>query len=463
MTSTGSPAKAQQMSWQYLTWNLATLRQRKARIEKILKVNPRNSGALLLRARLEMTDKKYDPAIADLRAAGRESPDSVPILRALAEAYTANNQPDLARDTLADAAKLFPNRPQITILWMQYLVARGDFPDAINAADAAVRRDPKNLTLVTAKAGVEEKSKDFAAAEATLKSGAEAQPHDTTLPMELAQLFVREKKNEQALATFDVASQIDPNVIEPRAAALQMLMTMHRYADADKRVDQLIAALPQRALGYQLQGDVLLAESHMPQAEAAYRKAVEVEPSASTAYLNLANFLSSQKRNDEVQAVFEQGLKVNPKDGTLQNAEADFLTKTGQYDQAIAVYERQLQENSANAVAANNLAYLLIDQKGDKASLERAQQLTKGFEYAVDPGFLDTLAWLHYKEGQFDQALPIYQRASVLAPNAPLLAMHYGMTLYKSGDKAHGKEELNLAAAQGRKLPPDAQLLLDHG
>ena len=437
--------------------------QARARIEKILKLNPRNSGALLLRAQLELTDKKYDPAIADLRAAGRESPDSVPVLRALAEAYTANNQPDLARDTLADAAKLFPNRPQITILWMQYLIARGDFKDAIDAGDAAVRRDPKNTTLITAKAGVEEKSKDFAAAEATLKNGADAQPHDTALRLELAQLLLREKKNDQALATFDAASAADPNAIEPRAAALQLLITMHRYGDADKRVDQIIASIPQRALGYQLQGDVQLAEGRLPQAEAAYRKAVEVEPSASTAYLNLANFLSSEKRNSEVQAVFEQGLQVNKRDGALENAEADFLTKTGQYDQAIAVYERQLRENSGNAVAANNLAYLLVDVKGDKASLERANQLTKGFEFAVDPGFLDTLAWMHYKEGQFDQALPIYQRATLLAPNAPLLAMHYGMTLYKSGDKEHGKEELKLAAAQGRKLPPDAQQLLDQG
>jgi tetratricopeptide (TPR) repeat protein len=435
----------------------------RARIEKILKVNPRNSGALLLRAQLEMTDKKFDVAIADLRAAGRESPDSVPVLRALAEAYTANNQPDLARDTLADAAKLFPNRPQITILWMQYLVARGDFPAAINAADAAVRRDSKNVTLITAKAGVEEKAKDFAGAEATLRNGAESLPHDARLLVQLAQLQLREKKNDQALASFDEAAAADPNAIEPRAAALQLLMTMHRNADAEKRVDQIIASIPQRALGYQLQGDVLLAENHLPQAEAAYRKAIEIEPVAATAYLNLANFLSSQKRNNEVQAVFEQGLKANPRDGTLQNAEADFLTKTGQYDQAIAVYERQLRENSANAVAANNLAYLLIDVKGDKASLERAHQLTKGFEFAVDPGFLDTLAWMHYKEGQFDQALPIYQRAALLAPNAPLLEMHYGMTLYKSGDKEHGKEELKLAASQGRKLPPDAQQILDQG
>ena len=95
---------------------------------------------------------------------------------------------DLARDTLADAAKLFPNRPQITILWMQFLVARGDFAGAINAADAAVRRDPKNTTLVTAKAGVEEKSKDFAAAETTLRNGASAQPRDIVLQMALAQL-----------------------------------------------------------------------------------------------------------------------------------------------------------------------------------------------------------------------------------------------------------------------------------
>ena len=97
-----------------------------------------------------------------------------------------------------------------------------------------------------------------------------------------------------------------------------------------------------------------------------------------------------------------------------------------------------------------NLAALLTDAKGDKASLERALGLAKRFEIATNPSFLDTLGWVYFKLGQNDRALPIFEKAAAAAPKSAVYQYHLGMALYRQGDmksaKAHLKQAVDTKA-----------------
>jgi tetratricopeptide (TPR) repeat protein len=431
--------------------------------DDILKIDPRDSAALLLRGRIELSDNQIDAAIADFRGAARDKPDSVQVLALLAKAYDLKKQPDLARDTLADAAKLYPNHPEIALLQMQYLESSNHVPDALSAADDAMRRNPNNFDLIKAKVGLQEKNKDFTGAEQTLVAWQSTHPNDANATMQLGRVYALDNKLDNALAQYDRAALIAPASFDSRAAALQLLISSKKYAEAQKRVDADIAKAPNSAVNYQLRGDVLSAEGDNAGAETAYRRAIEVEPTAVTAYLNLANFQTSQHRLDDAKATFDAGLTALPKNSLLETTYADFLTKTQQYDAAIGLFEQMLAELPSNAAAANNLAFILTQFKGDPKSLERAAVLTKGFEYSTNPSFLDTVGWTDYKLGKYDEAVGVYQRAALMAPNSAALQMRYGMALYKSGATAAAQDHLRLASKSGGKLPDDAQQMLAKG
>ena len=129
----------------------------------------------------------------------------------------------------------------------------------------------------------------------------------------------------------------------------------------------------------------------------------------------------------------------------LSYALAETYQRAGDKDKAIAVYEAILKQNPRADVAANNLAALLSEAKGNKANLDRALLLAKRFENASNPWFLDTLGWVYFLLGDNERALPLLQKAVTMAPKAPEFQYHLGMALYKQGDMKSAKTHLQLA------------------
>ncbi|MCP9464369.1 MAG: tetratricopeptide repeat protein, partial [Nitrospira sp.] len=133
---------------------------------------------------------------------------------------------------------------------------------------------------------------------------------------------------------------------------------------------------------------------------------------------------------------------------------ASSLTDAGQFDRAIEEYEKILQYNPRSLLAANNLASLLTDHKGDPKSLERALALAQDFEtMAPNPYFLDTLGWIHFKLGNSGQAVHFIQQAVAKVPDHPVVNYHLGMAYYKTGKAAEAKTHLQKAVASPTPFP----------
>jgi predicted negative regulator of RcsB-dependent stress response len=61
------------------------------------------------------------------------------------------------------------------------------------------------------------------------------------------------------------------------------------------------------------------------------------------------------------------------------------------------------------------------------------------------PSINDTLAWVMYKQGNYDGALPLLQQCVQTSPNSAEFRFHLGMTLVATGKKVEGKEQLEAA------------------
>jgi predicted Zn-dependent protease len=61
------------------------------------------------------------------------------------------------------------------------------------------------------------------------------------------------------------------------------------------------------------------------------------------------------------------------------------------------------------------------------------------------PSITDTLAWVMYKQGNYDGALPLFQQCVQTSPNSAEFRFHLGMTLVATGKKVEGKEQLEAA------------------
>lgn len=113
----------------------------------------------------------------------------------------------------------------------------------------------------------------------------------------------------------------------------------------------------------------------------------------------------------------------------------------GRVDAAMGHYEASLKLRPRDALALNNLAWLLATRKKDvRAALplaERAAVLSR-----FEPRILDTLGWIYHLDGQTDNAVKMLEGAKKRLGNNPTVRYHLGMTYLKQGQREKAKAEL---------------------
>jgi tetratricopeptide (TPR) repeat protein len=220
------------------------------------------------------------------------------------------------------------------------------------------------------------------------------------------------------------------------------------------RIDAVAARYPNNAAVHDLRAQVLMASRRFEPAVAAGEQAIKLMPTWWQAYRTLAMVHFAENKPDAAMAVYERGIKATNGASQLVVDYAQQQERLGHVDVAIRAYEDWLKREPHSDVAANNLAMLLVTHKGtDAAALKRALQLTEKFQTSNNAAFVDTLGWVHYLRGEFNEAVPPLQRAVDLAPRAVQLRAHLGLAQYKANQHSAAKGNLELAAQQTQGFP----------
>lgn len=106
--------------------------------------------------------------------------------------------------------------------------------------------------------------------------------------------------------------------------------------------------------------------------------------------------------------------------------------KWGRKDDSIAAMKTVIQLEPENANALNYLGYTYADMG---TQLDEAERLIRK-AVALKPGdgyITDSLAWVYYKRGQYEKALPLLEQAVNLVPDDPIIREHLGDVYAKLG------------------------------
>lgn len=145
-------------------------------------------------------------------------------------------------------------------------------------------------------------------------------------------------------------------------------------------------------------------------------------------------------------ALRDSRLRLNTlEEAQLWQIRADSLSFLRRYDEAEKCYEEVLQRTPDNPVALNNYAYLLAEAN---RRLDEAEGMAKR-ALAVEPNnpiYLDTLGWIYYRQGRYQQAVQLLEQAVQDAPQEPELRYHLGMAYWMRGRLPEARVELRKAA-----------------
>jgi tetratricopeptide (TPR) repeat protein len=416
-------------------------------VDAVLKEDAQNESALLLRGAMMLDTAKFDDAIADARSVLRNDINSIPGLTILAKAYQATGEQQLAIDTLRNLVRLAPNNLDARLQLASLLAAKSP-DDAIQNLDAAIALRPDAVELQVQKAEYLIQTGSPDKAELIAQELAKNPKTAGVAHRILGEAALARSDYAGAISELDQAQTLGQPFSRIGPALVSAYVRSGKAADADKLLNARISAGSQ-----DVDAMVLLAELHaqkgeLGDAEDILNKAMAQHPDNSKPYLDLARVLTRENKLNDAAKILAGAAAKFPQDRDVARYAAITYDTIGNFASAKAGYEAILAKWPDDMVAANNLAALIADQfSSDPAQLGRARQLAEKFRNSDQPELLDTLGWVLVRQGNFDDATILLEKAASLAPSNQQIQFHYAVALKSKGLTAKAKEAFDKALA----------------
>jgi tetratricopeptide (TPR) repeat protein len=305
----------------------------------------------------------------------------------------------------------------------------------------------------------------------------ELEPDDTNAREKLATGFVLTNQRDKAVEMLEAIIKEHPEKYQPYDLLAGLLDDAARVLEREKKSDQAKAAYakaaanyeqsliinPRRASPYLHLAELLLgplkenerAVKILSEARQRFPQTPEI-----VYYLGIAQ--REAKHFQEAVATFEEALHEAEADGVeIANARFYFdygatAEQAGLYDKAADLFRKSIATDPANAADAYNyLAYMWTEHN---TRLDEAEQMIK-LALQADPNngaYIDTLGWLEFRQGKFDQALSdLLRAAQKLTRDDPVVLEHIGDAYAKLNKSAQAldawQKALNLVP-QNKKL-----------
>ncbi len=236
---------------------------------------------------------------------------------------------------------------------------------------------------------------------------------------------------EQAMKVLAVWLTSDPQNISARALQVDLDMQAGQMKDAENELTRLYTDDPDSAEVYQLMRRFYAQAGRMNDLIGKLEDRRVIEPRDVDVVRQLASLYADQKRIPEGLRLLDTTRAVVADDPDLLYVLSEGYSELGQKQQAEDVLEQVLKIDPAHPGACNDLGFSWADQG---KNLVRAEAMIR-VAVAAEPdntSFLDSLGWVLYKRGKFDEARKYLQQA--IAPQVipdPVVLDHLGDTLYR--------------------------------
>jgi tetratricopeptide (TPR) repeat protein len=203
------------------------------------------------------------------------------------------------------------------------------------------------------------------------------------------------------------------------------------WSDDFAMAGQAIKHDPNRPFLYNYLGAMYGETGKMADAEAQYRRALELRPDYFDALTNLGDVYRAQNRFPEAEEAYRKAVDAGaPYYNTYYNL-ANVYIATKRYPEAAAALARAAEVDPASSEARFSLGWV-YDQMGDAANAERyyadALRLKPGYpEPRINLGVLET------KQGRYKEALDNLAYAQKIAPQHPVMLYALGDLYMKTG------------------------------
>ncbi len=219
-----------------------------------------------------------------------------------------------------------------------------------------------------------------------------------------------EMKNGRAKPATSKALKVkEPSAFDKALAAAAAAHQAGDYAQEESNLRKAIASAPQNGWSYVLLGNLLKDQTRYEEAEAAYRRALEVNEKYATPWNNLGSLLRNLQRYEEAEASYRRAIEIDGKYTMPWNGLGNLLKGQQRYKEAEAAYRCAVELDGKYAMAWNNLGNLLRDlQRYEEAEAAYRRAIESDGKYAKPWNGLGNLL---NGQQRYEEAEAAYRRA----------------------------------------------------
>ncbi len=414
-------------------------------LKDLSKTNANNPQVQRLNADLLLHQGKTNDALQLLQKAVSNAPDDVHLRLLLAQTAAVAGKAGLVESNLRDAARLDPRNLDAARGLAVLAQNHGDTDQLSQLAEKMIAAHPEAPDGYIWRGSAEARQQELGQAEKDFQTALQKNPNNLIAMLDLGELRLQQKRIPEGTTLLEQVLARDPNQIQAMNSLVALDLQAKQQDKAVALIQAQIAKSPNNpalytdlsALQLQLKdfGGAQASAQHALTLDKSYQPAIQVYSQAEVATGN----------TDGAIAIWQQWLSTHPDDprantllGSLEETKGD-ITKASDY------YKKALQLDSSQVVAANNLAFIMVEN-GENTDVALSYAQTARRSMPNSPGTADTLAWVYYHKGTYSLARDLLEDATKADPDDPAIHYHLGMTYSKLGDKVNAAIQLKKAS-----------------
>ncbi|MDL2306430.1 tetratricopeptide repeat protein [Desulfovibrio sp. OttesenSCG-928-C06] len=222
------------------------------------------------------------------------------------------------------------------------------------------------------------------------------------------------------------------------AEEINFMLAMIAY-DSNKDIPEAVERLQDIPMESQSRSQVLHLKALLLIRISDYKAAAEAAeslrdefPEVKDNWLLLSEVNNMAELYPEAEIVVREALEQWPGDVGLLYSLGTSLGFQKKSSEALSVMEEILESEPDNALALNYAGYTLADENKE---LDRAMEMiTRAMELEPDSlHIVDSLAWVHYRLGNYEEAWSAILRCVRMGGNDPVIWDHYGDIAFAAG------------------------------
>jgi len=421
-------------------------------LERVLESDFANINARVLLADVRLAQGDAKKAAEEIEFLDQAYPNTPLIEYLLARVYWKKNDTPKAIIALNQAIAAKPDYAEAILLLGEINLRKGDATPVIPAMLGLLDQQPRLVPAQLMLAEAYRVSGRLDDAASTLREHINASPQSAAGYFRLGLILEQQHNAQEASEAFATAIDLAPDDLNAFDKLVDLEIAQNNFAPALTRVQQQLARTPESATVHLAEGKIYLAQKDWNRAESALRKAIELDPNFSSAYELLVSGYIAAGKVPQAISELEGMLSREPNSESALITSALIYDRIKDYSKARDVYEKVLSINPRFTDALNNLAYLYAEHFND---LAKAYDLARRARILApeNPAIADTLGWILYKQGHYQEALNVLEESARAFSENPEVQLHFGMASYMMNQLEAARTAFGKAVAAAGDSP----------